>query len=130
MNADLKMSLLRALIILTCFGMLSSSCGDQRPDIVGCWTHYYEEGQNIYKSCDSQEFGPSRFRQQYDFKSDGSVTYRDLQPADGYLVTEAQWEFMANRSQIQIRGLLTNDLIVQFRLSIIDRKTIELIEIP
>ena len=124
------MTLLRFLIITACFGMLTFSCGDERPDLVGCWTHYYEEGQNIYKSCNSQEFGPSRFRQQYDFKSDGSVTYRDLQPGDGYLLAEARWELMSTRNEIQIRDILTNDLIFKFRFSIIDRKTIELIEIP
>jgi len=115
---------------MTCFGMFTFSCGDERPDLIGCWTHAYEEGQNLYKACDSQEFEVSWFRQVYDFKADGTVSYLVLHPADAHYMTDARWEFANNRTEIHIRDIQTNELIRKLRFSIIDKENMEFVELP
>lgn len=129
MSFELKMGLLRGLILLMSFGLMTFSCEVENPDLVGCWTHAYEEGQTIYKGCDAQAFGLSRFRQVYDFRADGTVNYLVLHPADAHYMDEAKWEYVSNRNQVLIKDIETNKIIRTLRVSILDQAKLSIAEV-
>ncbi|WP_286748111.1 MULTISPECIES: hypothetical protein [unclassified Roseivirga] len=129
MSFESKMGLLRGLILLMSLGLMTFSCEVENPDLVGCWTHAYEEGQTIYKGCDSQTFGLSRFRQVYDFRADGTVNYLVLHPADAHYMDEAKWEYVSNRNQVLIKDIETNKIIKTLRVSILDQAKLSIAEV-
>lgn len=129
MSIELKMGLLRGLILMMSFGIMTFSCGEENPDLIGCWTHAYEEGRDLYKGCDSQEFGLSRFRQVYDFKADGTVSYLVLHPADAHYMDEAKWEYIPKSNEVHLRNTETNELIRKLSISIINQETLSIVEV-
>ena len=129
MGMELKMAMSRLVILLISVGMLTYSCEEVRPDLIGCWTHAYEEGYNYYKDCNAQTFAPSHFRQIYDFKEDGTVNYLVLHPADAHYMQEAKWEYVGSKGEVHIRDFSSNDLIVKLKYRFIDKETIEFVEV-
>jgi hypothetical protein len=130
MGMELKIAIGRILIILFSIGVLVFSCEEQRPEIIGCWTNVYEQGQDVYKPCNMQAFAPSHFRQVYDFRSDGTVNYLVLHPADAHFMREAKWVYKMADSQVDIIDSTTDQLLLKLSISIHSDDAISIAEMP
>lgn len=126
---ELKIAIGRILIILFSIGVLVFSCEEQRPEIIGCWTNVYEEGQDLYKPCNTQAFAPGHFRQVYDFRSDGTVYYLVLHPADAHFMREAKWEYKPSVDEIHIKSIQNNSLVLRLKYSVVDSNTVSITRI-
>lgn len=61
--------------------------------LIGQWTHSHEEdrgGEAVYRPS-SHAFPPSRGREGFELKPDGSCTYRGIAPADGPAGEDCRW---------------------------------------
>ncbi|PWL32242.1 MAG: hypothetical protein DCO95_03420 [Roseivirga sp. XM-24bin3] len=130
MGMELKIAIGRILIILFSIGVLVFSCEEQRPEIIGCWANVYEEGQDVYKPCNMQAFAPGHFRQVYDFRSDGTVNYLVLHPADAHFMREAKWVYKMADSQVDIIDSTTDELLLKLSISIHSDDAISITEMP
>lgn len=128
MSIDLKIAIGRIAILLFSIGMFAFSCEEQQPDLIGCWTNAYEEGHDIYKGCDSQKFAVSHYRQVYDFRSDGTVNYLVLHPADAHFMQEAKWEYIGSKGEVYIKNLESSTIDVKLKFSVVDDETLKILE--
>ena len=69
------------------------------------WTNSYEEETDsvkIYRSSDSMEFLPSRYRERIKFIEPNVYKYLVLSPNDAHYFRTAKWEYDKNTNQIII----------------------------
>ncbi|MEK6564086.1 MAG: hypothetical protein AABZ65_03540 [Candidatus Omnitrophota bacterium] len=70
------------------------------------WFHSYEEQESRTESIETyrpeglNEFPPSRFRNKYIFKEDGSCQWLVLHPADAHYLKSGTWEVSRNETQV------------------------------
>jgi len=71
-----------------------------------CWTHSMEEDPDgntqVYRTCDSMDFPPSRFRMVFDLKSDGTCEFLELSPVDAHMMVPGTWSFEVGTQRLMI----------------------------
>jgi hypothetical protein len=103
-----------AMIFLSTLLLIQSKCNSDQSknkpssSIIGCWKHAYEEQKDgslqFFRPCDSKDWPPSRFRQFYDFKSDGTYSYLWLSPIDAHKVKTGSWSFDENAMTLSLQN--------------------------
>jgi len=79
--------------------------------LIGCWTNSYEEGDGVYRGCQSQSFPASRFRQVFEFRADFTCDYLVLASNDAHYFQEGRWNFNEERKEVSIMDLEGNALM-------------------
>lgn len=100
-------------------------------DLIGCWSHSYEENLNtskneVYRACDYKEFPASRFRFTLELLEAGQCKWLALSPSDGHFMTEGTWKFEKTNNQL---SLFNNEgaLIKEYRVKGLKNKVLLLL---
>lgn len=111
------------IILLATLAVFISSCDSEdvslesfdESNILGCWTHSYEEGDGVYRPCDFQTFPASRFRQHFDFKTNGECDYLVLASNDSHYTQTGLWTFNEETKEVRILDGNEN-VLLSFRI--------------
>jgi len=107
----------RYFVLLFCISSLSifNSCGRNLTSnsdslIINCWTDSHEEathdGSDIYRPCDFKAFPPSRYRNAFTLKEDGTCNYLVLAPDDAHHFLDGKWELSNLILELKVDKLL------------------------
>lgn len=129
MRLEAKLILIRAVVVLFAFSLMTYSCEKETIDFTGCWSNLFEEGNDVYKLCGSQTFQFARFRQEYEFRADGTVRFNLLGNLGGSEEVEGQWTYHERKQELSIFSNDTAELLVKLRVARIDQKTLSLQEL-
>ncbi|MBO3700611.1 hypothetical protein [Roseivirga sp. E12] len=114
------MSVIKNILLILIIACGSFSCENEseisiesinESDLVGCWTHSYEEGDGAYRACDAQSFPVSRFRQVFEFSADFTSNYLVLASNDGHYMKEGRWSFNKDSREVKVLDLEGNTLL-------------------
>lgn len=118
----------KTVYFLFAFVLIVSACDDAglSPNLLTgelqqAWTHSFEEQEDvnsttrIYRKSDSREFAVSRFRDAFEFKSDGTCRYLVLHPADAHYFAEGTYTLDSEEKQLRIFDS-QNELVKAFEI--------------
>ena len=90
-------------------------------DLLGCWSHSYEEDGEafkgeVYRACDYKDFPASRFRFTLELLKEGQCKWLVLSPTDGHYMDDGTWNFEKPSNQLSVfnnQGVLVKEYEVK-----------------
>jgi len=118
-------------IIFLFFIMSIISCKQDETNnspFLNCWIHSYEEDNadeiKHYRPCDYMEFAPSRYRNSFDLKENGSCTFLVLAANDAHYSENGTWNYNAETKILQIQN---EDNMIVYEFEVLEIETDKLV---